>query len=84
MNFEIYWNPLHPAVGLRDTIRTLTLYYLFGTVLLALFGVEVLSLQYSVATSVCAVLFGCLKAWQRSSSPLAPGGDPFGKTDDSG
>lgn len=43
MRLQVYWNPLHPAVGMKDAIRTLALYYILLTLTLAVVGVDVTS-----------------------------------------
>lgn len=77
MGVQVYWNPLHPAVGLQDALRTLVLYYAMLTFGVAVVGVDVTSLAFIGAVSVGAAGVGVVKAWQRRYSPAAPLGNPF-------
>lgn len=77
MRLQVYWNPLHPAVGMKDAIRTLVLYYTLLTLTLAVAGVDVTSFTFTLAVCAGATGVGIVKAWQRRFSPVAPLGNPF-------
>lgn len=77
MRFHLYWNPLHPAVGMKESIRTLVLYYILLTLTLAFAGADVTSLRFTLVVCAGATGVGVVKAWQRRFSPVAPLGNPF-------
>lgn len=77
MRVQVYWNPLHPAVGMKGALRTLVLYYAMLTIGVAVVGGDVTPLMFIRAGSVGAAGVGIVKAWQRRFSPVAPLDNPF-------
>lgn len=77
MRFHVVWNPLHPAVGLRETFQTLLLYYLLLTVTVAVAGVDVTAPTYIATACIGGVTVGVVKAWQHRFSPVAPVENPL-------
>lgn len=77
MRFHVVWNPLHPAVGLRESFQTLLLYYPLLTVIVAVAGVDVTAPPYIAAACIGGVSVGVVKAWQHRYSPVAPVGNPL-------
>lgn len=56
------WNPLHPAVGLRETFQTLLLYNLLLTAAVAVASVDVTDPAYIAAVCLGGVIVGVVRA----------------------